>query len=105
MLMPTYRDRLRSLSVSDPTTANSQPGLRADLTPKTLALARLAALIAMGGAGASFGEHTDAAISAGASPDEIVDVLVGISAVVGDPRVVAAAPKVASALGYDLDAA
>ncbi|MEV8267325.1 carboxymuconolactone decarboxylase family protein [Microbacterium sp. NPDC076911] len=101
--MPTYRDRLRSLSVSDPTTANSHSSLRGAVTPKTIALARLAALVAIGGAGASFGEHTDAAISAGASPDEIVDVLVGVSVVVGAPRVVDAAPKVASALGYDLD--
>ncbi|MEJ1154780.1 carboxymuconolactone decarboxylase family protein [Microbacterium marmarense] len=101
--MPTYRDRLRSLSVSDPAAVSNHSRLPGELAPKTLALARLAALIAIGGAGASFGEHTDAAISAGASPDEIVDVLVGVSAVVGAPRVVDAAPKVASALGYDLD--
>ena len=36
--------------------------------PKTLALARLAALIAMGGAAASYGVETDAAVSAGATP-------------------------------------
>jgi alkylhydroperoxidase/carboxymuconolactone decarboxylase family protein YurZ len=72
---------------------------------KALALARLAALIAIGGADPSFGEHADAAVSAGASADEIVDVLVGVRSIVGEPRVVAAAPQIALALGYDLDGA
>ena len=56
-----------------------------------------------GVAGGATGEQADAAVSAGASADEIVDVLIGVSTVVGVPRVVAAAPKVALALGYDLD--
>ena len=75
------------------------------LDPKTLALVRLAALIAVGGSEPSFGAHADAAISAGASAAEIVDALVGVVPTVGLPRVVAAAPKVAMALGYDTSAA
>ena len=63
----------------------------------------MAALVAIGASEPSFGELADAAVGAGASPDEIVDVLVGVRAVVGGPRIVAAAPKVALALGYDLD--
>ena len=42
-------------------------------------------------------------MSAGATAAEIVQVLVGIVAVVGVPRVVAAPPKLALALGYDTD--
>jgi 4-carboxymuconolactone decarboxylase len=75
----------------------------AHIDPKSLALARLAALIAIGGADPSFGEHADAAVSTGATADEIVDVLVGVRTIVGEPRVVAAAPQLALALGYDLD--
>jgi 4-carboxymuconolactone decarboxylase len=77
----------------------------ADLNPKTLALVRLAALVAVGGAGPSYGEQADAAVSAGATAAEIVDVLVGVVPVVGMPSVVAAAPKLALALGYDIDEA
>ena len=51
----------------------------------------------------SFGALADAAVNAGATAAEIVDVLVGITNVVGVPRVVAAAPQLAMALGHDLD--
>ena len=73
--------------------------------PKTLGLVRIAALVAVGGAGPSFGAFADAAVSAGATAAEIVDVLVGIVSVVGLPCVVAAAPLLAMPLGYDVDAA
>ena len=77
-----------------------------DLDDKSQALIRLAALIAIGGgAGPSYGEATDAAVSSGASPAEVVGVLVGVLPVVGMARVVDAAPKVGMALGYDTEAA
>lgn len=102
-----YMDRLRRLAINDERLVDDDlgddgAGLE-NLDPKTLALARVAALVAIGGPEPSFGSQTDAAVSAGATPDEIVDVLVGIIAVVGVPRVVAAAPKLAMALGYDVD--
>ena len=75
------------------------------LDPRTLALVRLAALVAVGGAVPSFGAQTDAAVSAGASDAEIVEVLFGVIPIVGLPRVVAAAPKLAMALGYEMDEA
>lgn len=74
------------------------------LDPRSLALVRLAALVAVGGAVPSYGELADAAVDAGASAAEVVDVLVGVLPIVGRPRVVAAAPKLAMALGYDEDA-
>jgi alkylhydroperoxidase/carboxymuconolactone decarboxylase family protein YurZ len=73
------------------------------LDPKTLELVRLAALVAVGGAAPSYGAQADSAVSAGATAAEIVDVLVGVIPVVGLPCVVAAAPKLALALGCDID--
>ena len=45
------------------------------------------------------------ALAAGASEDEIADVLLAIAPVAGLGRVVCAAPGVAAALGYDTQAA
>lgn len=104
-----YTDRLRSLGLNDARFAEGSVEpvevdfLQLDL--KTLELVRLAALVAVGGAVPSYGAQADSAVSAGASAAEIVDVLVGVIPVVGLPCVVAAAPKVALALGYDLDEA
>jgi 4-carboxymuconolactone decarboxylase len=102
-----YTDRLRSLGLNDARFAEGavKP---TDFEPvaldqKTLELVRLAALVAVGGAVPSYGAQTDSAVSAGATAAEIVDVLVGVIPVVGLPCVVAAAPKLALALGYDLD--
>ncbi len=95
---------LRRLAVNG-RRAGGASGPAALLDRKTLALARIAALVAVGGAEPSFGAETDLAISAGATASEIVDVLVGVMPVVGAARVVAAAPNLALALGYDaLDA-
>lgn len=74
----------------------------AQLDQKTLALVRLAALVAVGGAIPSYGAATDAAVSCGATTAEMVDVLVGVVSIVGLPSVVAAAPRMATALGYDI---
>jgi 4-carboxymuconolactone decarboxylase len=74
-----------------------------ELDPKTLALVRLAALVAVGGAVASYGAQADVSVAAGATAAEIVDVLVGVTPVVGLPRSVAAAPRLAMALGYDIN--
>jgi alkylhydroperoxidase/carboxymuconolactone decarboxylase family protein YurZ len=48
---------------------------------------------------------TGRALAAGASEDEIADVLLAIAPVAGLGRIAAAAPGVAIALGYDIDAA
>ncbi len=101
-----YTERLRRLAIHDERLTEADLGELGPggfvLDPKTLALVRIAALVAMGGAEPSFGSLADAAVSAGATGGEIVDVLVGIITVVGVPRVVAAAPDLAMALGHDL---
>ena len=104
-------DLLRRLSLHDERVASPvlggaaspSPGPEPSLDPRTLALVRLAALVAVGGAVPSYGAQADAAVDAGATVDEIVDVLVGVIPVVGLPRVVAAAPQLALALGHDVD--
>ncbi|AMB58793.1 carboxymuconolactone decarboxylase family protein [Microterricola viridarii] len=100
-----YTQRLRRLAVNEPSVVEEEFSVTelGTLDPKTLALARLAALVAIGGAEPSFGEHVTAAVNAGANADEIVDVLIGITSVVGLPRVVAAAPSLALALGFDVE--
>src|SRR5687767_3884378 len=99
-------ERLRRVAVNDERSVvddGSGDALALDLDWKTLALVRLAALIAVGGAVPSYSAHADAAVGAGASAAEIVDVLVAVAPVVGFPCVVAAAPKLALALGFDTD--
>jgi 4-carboxymuconolactone decarboxylase len=45
------------------------------------------------------------ALASGATVDEIVGVLIAVAPTVGLARVVSAAPEVAVAIGYDIDAA
>ena len=95
---------LRLLAINDEHFAEHLTDVEpATLDPKTLALVRIGALVAVGGAVPSYGAEADAAVSAGATAAEIVDVLLGVVSVVGRPHVVAAAPSLAMALGYDLD--
>jgi 4-carboxymuconolactone decarboxylase len=105
-----YLEVLRRLSVHDLRVVDDHldggaqvPGFDPVLDPRTRTLVRLAALVAVGGAVPSYGAHTDAALGAGATTAEIVDVLVEVLPVVGLPGVVAAAPKLALALGCDVD--
>ena len=102
-----YREALRRLAINDEHfVEDCATGIGPDsvkLDPKTLALVRIAALVAVGGAAPSYGAESDSAVSAGATADEIVEVLLGVVSVVGLPCVVAAAPSLAMALGYDID--
>jgi 4-carboxymuconolactone decarboxylase len=97
-----YTERLQRLATDNVNGVENDPKA---LDPKTLALVRLAALVSVGGAIPSYGAQVDAAIDAGATTDEIVDVLVGVIPILGLPSVVAVAPKLAMALGFDTEAA
>lgn len=97
-----YTERLQRLARERVAEVGSDPQA---LDGKSVALVRLAALIAVGGAVPSYGAQADAALDAGASADEIVDVLVAVIPILGLPSVVAAAPRLAMALGYDTEAA
>ena len=100
-------ERLRRLAIHDAGVADDPLGEvvigSGQLDLKSVALVRLAALVAVGGTAASYGAYADAAVGAGATADEIVDVLFVVLPALGSPRVVAAAPELALALGYDVE--
>jgi 4-carboxymuconolactone decarboxylase len=69
------------------------------------ALARLAAYVALDASAHAYVRAAEVAVRGGASPDEMVGVLFAVAPVVGIARVVSAAPKLASAMGFDVDRA
>ncbi|WP_345802910.1 carboxymuconolactone decarboxylase family protein [Microbacterium sp. AZCO] len=71
------------------------------LDARTLAAVRIAALVAIGGGELSYGAEVDAAIAAGSSPSEVVDIARAVAPIAGVPRVVSAAPRLAIALGCE----
>ena len=73
--------------------------------PEMRALVRLAALIASEGTCASYVSVVASALAAGASVEDVIGVLLAVTATVGSVRIVAAAPQLARAVGFDVDAA
>ena len=69
------------------------------LDPKTHALVRLGALVAVGAPAASFAWQVSMARESGATADEIAGVVVAVAPAVGMPRAVAAAPHIMEVLG------
>lgn len=74
------------------------------LDAKTFALVKIAALVALDAAPASYLWQVGAALGAGAQPREILGVLTAVAPQTGMPRVVAAAPEIMLALGLELPA-
>jgi alkylhydroperoxidase/carboxymuconolactone decarboxylase family protein YurZ len=75
------------------------------LDQKTHALVRLGALVAIDATSPGYMWTIESARRHGASDDEIVGCLIAALPAVGVANVVAAAPKLALALGYDVTAA
>ena len=75
------------------------------LDQKTHSLVRLGASLAIDAAPSSYQSNVEVALAHGASIDEIVGTLIAVAPTVGLTRVVSAAPELALALGYDVDAA
>ena len=106
-----FQEILRQLTMIDEGFIEGQAGLglglagAAALDARTVALLRLGAAVAIGSPGVCLEWSTGRALASGATEDEIADVLVAIAPVAGLSRIVAAAPKVAIALGYDVAAA
>jgi 4-carboxymuconolactone decarboxylase len=73
------------------------------LRPKVDLLVRLGALLALGASTSSLRLAVERALGAGASEAEIVGVLVAVAPAVGLARVVSAAPRLALAIGYDIE--
>jgi 4-carboxymuconolactone decarboxylase len=109
--MTDYERTLRRLAVSDDRLvasllSQSTPDIGASCdTERMRALFRLAALIAGEATTASYLSVVESALAAGASVEEIIDVLLAVAGTVGSARVVAAAPLLARAVGLDVDEA
>jgi alkylhydroperoxidase/carboxymuconolactone decarboxylase family protein YurZ len=73
------------------------------LDPRSHALVRLGAVLALGGSPASYASIVRLAEGTGASPDELVGVLVAVAPYIGIARTVSAAPDLALAVGFDVD--
>ena len=78
--------------------------LRADssLEPKTFALVKIAALVALDAPLASYLFQVQGALDVGATPREILGVLTAVAPQTGMTRVVSAAPEIMIALGLEL---
>ena len=76
-----------------------------DLDPKTHALVRLGALVAIDAESLGYMWAVDAARRRGATDDEIVGCLIAALPALGVAKIVSAAPKLALALGYDVTSA
>jgi 4-carboxymuconolactone decarboxylase len=103
--MDDYKERLRGLTLHDERflTDDGTTSSSVVLGSKTAALVRVAATVAVDAAPSSFQNAVAHALAAGAGCDEIVATLEAVVPVTGATRVVAAAPKLALALGYDVE--
>jgi len=75
------------------------------LDPKTGALVRLAALVALGSSDACYQDFVSAAVELGATEQQVIDTMIAVASTVGMARLVSASPRVALGLGYDVEAA
>jgi 4-carboxymuconolactone decarboxylase len=115
MSMPTKadvddatREALAALALGDPELLAEGLELRAEwrdksgLDERSYALVKLAALIALDAPPASYLWQVGNALDAGATPADLVGVLIAIAPQVGGPKLVAAAPELMVALGLSL---
>ena len=108
--MAEYKETLRRLTLNDETFVAAVLGMGrntvevSQLDRKTHALARLSASLAVDAAPISYQPSVGLAMTAGATVDEIVGCLIAVAPIIGLARVVSAAPELALALGYDVDA-
>ena len=106
-----FQETLRRLAMIDEGFVEDRAGLglglvkASALDPKIAALLHVGVSVAIGSPAVCLEWSTGRALAAGATEEEIADVLLAIAPVAGLGRVVAAAPDVAIALGYDIAAA
>jgi 4-carboxymuconolactone decarboxylase len=106
-----YEEILRRLAIVDEGFVGDQAGILLGrpgawvLDPKIAALVRVGALAAIGAPEVCLEWSSSQALAVGATEDEITGVLLAIAPVIGLGRMVGAAPGVAGAFGYDIEAA
>jgi 4-carboxymuconolactone decarboxylase len=109
--MVRFHETLRRLAMIDESFVEDEAGLKLDLAassaldPRTAALLRVGVSVALGSPEVSLQWSVARALAAGASGDQIADVLLAIAPVTGLGPVVAAATDLGTALGYDVDLA
>ena len=107
----TFHETLRQLAMIGEGFIQDKAWLALDLArtpaldPKMAALLVLAVTVAIGSSPSCLRWSASRALAAGASAEEITDVLLVTAPVAGLGRVVCAAPDLAAAFGYDIDAA
>ena len=107
--MDDHEEHLRRLAVHDDALLEMIAVKGSSFSPsvideRTEALIRVAATAAVDAALPSFQQAVSRALVAGATVGEIVATLEAVTPVTGAARVVQCAPKLALALGYDVEA-
>jgi 4-carboxymuconolactone decarboxylase len=104
-----FQETLRRLTIVDERLVEAGFGAglaeASSLDAKTMALLQVAGSVTLGSSASCVQWSVGRALAAGATEDEITDVLLAIAPLAGVGRVVSAAPHVATALGYDIEAA
>ncbi len=102
------RAALAELALGDPELLGEGLEMRAEmqrksgLDPRSFALVKIAALIALDAPPASYLWQVGNALDDGATPEDLIGVLLAIAPQVGGPKTVAAAPELMVALGLSL---
>jgi alkylhydroperoxidase/carboxymuconolactone decarboxylase family protein YurZ len=102
------RTALAELALGDPELLGEGLEMRAELQrrsgldPRSFALVKIAALIALDAPPASYLWQVGNALDDGATPEDLIGVLRAIAPQVGGPKTVAAAPELMVALGLAL---
>jgi 4-carboxymuconolactone decarboxylase len=109
--MANVEEGFRLLTIGDPRAVAAMSGAEGatlglqHLDSRTEALLHLGALIALGAPAPSYWSEVQAALRAGARLEDLLAVLVALAGTVGSARIVSAAPRIALAAGYDVEAA
>lgn len=115
MTMPTKvdvgdatREMLAALTIGDPDLVSVGLEARTDLRDRSgldarsYALVKLAAIMALDAPPTSYLWQVANALEAGATPDDLLGVLIAIAPQIGGPKLTAAAPELMVALGLTL---
>jgi len=96
---PNVAPLLRQLAV---TSESSTSPAENPLDPRTRALVRIGAAVCGSASTPTFLELVGEARAAGATEDEVLGSFLCVASVAGEPRLVAATPRISLALGYDI---
>jgi 4-carboxymuconolactone decarboxylase len=107
--MPADEEMLRRIAIHDPRCLEDiltgDDRAASALDPTVTALIRVAGLISVDAPQSSLSWSVSEALNRGATPSDVIGALLAIAPAIGTARVVAAAPRLALALGWDIDSA